>query len=735
MSITLLDLKTRVREDVWSAGEPRSRRAAHDRYIVDALIEIQKYVECWQQNNTDLVPHCATHYNCGLTSFDFYRARIKRLSVIDNENEADASPAAVLGDSASSDYAGVFAKTSGGASIVATEITDALVNSNTWEFFNLTTPAYAEFRFSTAVVATKFTLVFRAARAQELTFTIVASNDGASWTQIDQQDAPDWTVDEALDVSFTNTTEYLLYRIQITPTTITHPLFNLTFGPFTISGGTATAATGRDWCSEIVYEQVDACVLRQYIAGSQRCGCCLPLDLYLAIPASCLGGKGVAPVPTDEGLPTGLAPLPLGYHYPQTSTDATSRATRGYWAVERGRVLVAPWIQSTETIILRWDGIKREWTDGDRIDDDPDLIRAVKMWVQKEIARDENKDIEEMRVYEREFNLALQDLAHECREETRARECEPSHARGVSGDSTLPLYYNDAQPYTARCPSGTTGASQTYTVPADTVGSAKSKEDANELAYEEAKRQAEALLVCESVTNTYWNRQVDVSVSCKAFDDNPLPEGQTVSITIPRGGPNSGGYSSEKSEDDATDKAKIAAYDLAYAQLECTYYNARKEATASCPEGQEGPDVDGVAEAKSIWRTITNATPEYSQSVQDALNNEAEAKALSNATEDLVCGGEPVGSYSNDTMKFCRKTFVMTCRGLMQPVQRSFVVNYMVPVGRGPVASTVAEANSTAQLIANSQCEIEGSQIANSFVNRTCPTQNTWNICYGGPCP
>lgn len=52
--------------------------------FVDALIDLQTWVECLQQNNTTTFPHCATFYNCGLTIIDAApRGIIKRLSVID----------------------------------------------------------------------------------------------------------------------------------------------------------------------------------------------------------------------------------------------------------------------------------------------------------------------------------------------------------------------------------------------------------------------------------------------------------------------------------------------------------------------------------------------------------------------------------------------------------------------------------------------------------------------------
>lgn len=187
-----------------------------------------------------------------------------------------------------------------------------------------------------------------------------------------------------------------------------------------------------DWCSEIEYRQVDFCVMRDYLARSARLGCCCSMHTFFGLPFSCLSGKGKVPVPTDEGVSEDLPDLPLGYHYPQTSTDYTRRALFGVWAMERGRFYIAPWIQSTETIVLRWDGIKRKWSDGDVIEEDPTLIQAVYSYVLAQSEKFDNRDAAQAAIAERDFSLALQSLWQDCRQETMIRGCETSHARAAA---------------------------------------------------------------------------------------------------------------------------------------------------------------------------------------------------------------------------------------------------------------------------------------------------------------
>ncbi len=48
------------------------------------MIDLQTWCECLQQDNTNVIPQCATLYNCGITVTDAPRGRIKKVSVIDS---------------------------------------------------------------------------------------------------------------------------------------------------------------------------------------------------------------------------------------------------------------------------------------------------------------------------------------------------------------------------------------------------------------------------------------------------------------------------------------------------------------------------------------------------------------------------------------------------------------------------------------------------------------------------
>lgn len=544
--LTFAQLKQGVRQRVFAAGEARNLRIPHDKSIVDALVDLQRWVECLQNNNTYLVPHCATTYNCGLTSFEFPRAKIHRLSVID----------------------------------------------------------------------------------------------------------------------------------KIDPET-----------------GEESADAADDWCSEIEYKQVDPCHIRNYLGRSAQCGTCWPIHLYFAIPQALCGGKSNIPVPTDEGVASGLPVLPLGYHYPQESTNATRRAMSGVWAIEAGRIHIGPWIQSTETIVVRYTGIKRDWVDSDLVDDDPELLRAVDNFVRWEHYRDFEKNAAQAQAGETAYKVALSQLIYDCREETRVRECEPVHARGIAPVTTL--YFNDRQQATADCPDGQTGNSVTITIPKDTVASTVSVADANQKAIEQARTMAREQLVCEDSGTVYWNTEQSYTAECSG-------EGNPSTATVP-----AGKYSSTVSQADANSQAMAEAVQQATSDLNCTYWNTAQEFTAECGEGETGDAVTKQVAAHTYSSTI-------SQSAADQLAYNAAKKA---AEEELICDGQSSVFY-NTTKK---ATVNRTCYNFLTNAQCNFSVIVTAPASLFTSTVSVLEANNQAAAAAQS--------MANLLADQACLLIASGGVC------
>lgn len=77
-----------------------------------------------------------------------------------------------------------------------------------------------------------------------------------------------------------------------------------------------------------------------------------------------------------------------GIRYAEASSDNTcgsKRARRGIWAIYRQRLYLAPWIQSNESVVIEWDGVKPAYSDSDLLDDEEWGIsekEAIKLFVQ-----------------------------------------------------------------------------------------------------------------------------------------------------------------------------------------------------------------------------------------------------------------------------------------------------------------------------------------------------------------
>ena len=687
MPFSFLQLKQTVRQQVWPAGEARSRRPAHDKWFIDAIVEIQRYVECFQQNNTDLFPHCSTVYNCGLTSFDFSRAMIKRLSVVN-------APGKKLEDITQT-FTAAFETTESLPSDSWPGYPNTINNGINNAFAPVTVPPNVRFDYGTPAIVTAYTIdLISEAGASGVALLLEGSNDSSTWNEVALR-TEDFAAGprNTLTVQVENATAYRYYRLSVGAVGESFDALGAFFYSLSFTSYLPSDLTGPiDWCSDIPYDQVDFCHIQQYLGRSASAGCCLPIHLFFGLPQACVFGKGVVPVPTDAGLPPGLPVLPLGYKYPQTSTDSKRRAFRGVWANDRGRIYVAPWIQSTETVVLKWDGIKRTYSDDDPVDPDPQFVRAVKLFVEKEYERFDNRDYDAADRVEREFNLALQGLWKDCHDETTVRGCEGSKARGAS--PILALFYNDARSYTAVCPPGQTGQSVSVTIDAGTVSSSISKQDANNLAAAQAEAQAKAQLTCVTSPVTYHNRAVTGHASCVQEEGAPMPDGSDVTINIAANQPQ---FDSTTSEDAATALAQAEADRQAAQGLTCTFWNRFQTYTAECPQYTSGSDVTKTRAAHTVSSDVSQAIADA-----NALN---EAKVEAEA--DLVCDAAPVVHYNTALGPFtlsrqCTKFIPGPGGGVNNPCFFTATATVFVAPGHYTSTSSVAEANQTALNAANS---------------------------------
>lgn len=472
MPYTLGDLKAELQPILWPFGEAENLLTAHAAMFVEALIDIQQWAECYQINNTFIVPQCNTLFKCGLTVTDSPRGRIRRVYTIDKINQTTG------------------------------------------------------------------------------------------------QEDPSVPV---------------------------------------------------DWCSMVEYLQVDYSQLDEYVSNTLASAWGggfwgwwgglfngVPITSLVALPA-CWVNKYTFPPPTDAGLST-APPLPLGYHYPQSSTDVPNgRAQSGCWAQKGGQIFLAPWIQSTETVVIEWDGLKRTWTDLDIVDDDPILKSAVENYVRWQHALKYDHDYEESKEFQESYNDLRARLIYECAKENEIKEGnQSSKARGAS--TVVPTYTNTAQQATASCPAGQTGTPVTVTIPAGTVVSLISVADANSQAQSLALQQAGGQLQCTTPPPTFTNTQQTYTANCSTGTGAP------VTVTV-----NAGTVTSIISQADANAQALLQATQQATAQLSCTYVNTAQTYTGTCANG-----------SNSTSRTV--AAGQFTSMLSQS---DADAKALASATNQV----------------------------------------------------------------------------------------------------
>ncbi|HSS96518.1 MAG TPA: DUF5977 domain-containing protein, partial [Terriglobales bacterium] len=449
-----------------------------------------------------------------------------------------------------------------------------------------------------------------------------------------------------------------------------------------------------DWCSEIEYRQIEAHNVQNYFNRIRRTGCFLDIGAFLARP-----DVGIHPLPTrpavatDLGLPPGLPSLPLGNHYAQTSTDKKKRSQMGLWAMERGKIYILPWIQSTEKIVIKWDGIKREWSDEDLIDPDPLLKRAIVEYVRWDHLTFYEKDYDAAGKAREALDMARQDLWKQCRDETMIRGKEVSLAR-TAVTTNLALFYNTKQMATASCAIGTTGNPVTITIDPGTVASNVSVADANSKAIAQAQQQAQAQLVCQSPIATYQNTPQTFTASCQS-SGGIQPDGDPITVTTP-----AGRYSSTISQADADSKALAAAQDEATSQLVCTFWNTEQSFTAKCPASTTGADVTKTTTAHTVSSLVS----------QDDANAVALNNAKTAAQSALSCSGSPTIFFN--TIQQVNRT--ATCTVIKGAIVQACGVSVTLVVSPSRFSSTVSQADANLQalnfagnqatLIAQSRC-------------------------------
>lgn len=463
-------------------------------------------------------------------------------------------------------------------------------------------------------------------------------------------------------------------------------------------------------CAKVYYQEVQWCFMSRYMKMCERSESTISTvaDTLADLLFGTYRTKRRYPRPTDEGL-EGLPPLPSGFKYPQVSTDAEGRSPNGVFAFKGGQIWIAPWIQSTETLHVLFNGIKRTWSDFDLVDDDPKFKQAIRLHVAHQYescygdpskANDYHDQL--WGNLNRGMSGAIPTLIHECKEGMVAAKCGDASsltgaARGLGQQSNL--YYNDQRfEHTAYCPAGKTGGPVTAVKEIGSVSSAKSVADANARASQAAADEAAAGLVCTDAVVTYLSVAVIGHASCPAASDGtPAADGPDTTATLPAG------YATSTVSQAAADATAQAAADaLALQALVCTYWNKEQTVTVSCPAGQTGDD-----------ESATVAAHTYSALSQTHANqlaiNEANRLALLELTCDAVTPPVFYSTYQQVGPFYRPCTKISHVSG-SEVTHCQFTVTIYVNIAAGSVAGTTQDG-------ANAAAIQGGINFANSIMN------------------
>jgi len=700
------ELKAAVRLRLFADGEAENLVAAHDGFFVQAMTDIQNAVECLRYGNTEVYPHCATYFNCGSTVVPAPRGNINRVFTIGRSSSLettsiadvtfDALLASLSGNTISSQPTEEEIVEVSADSAYTVEVTQTMQNPS---FYPAGSPQY-----------------FRT----EIRYTDVNGNSK--------------TIQPAdlihINESTVSGSVYINAKAGTTITCVVTPFNNPQMdGTLSVTvkvDSGIIGASAADWCEKVHYSQVDFCHLSSYAASCSTCGQ-LNSSVANAMLSAYFGNwrrKTRFPKPTDEGVET-LPLLPSGYHYPQKSTDAGGRSPGGVFAIHRGRIYVAPWIESSEELVIEWDGIKPNWADADYVESDPKFIEAITLMVgiqHYSYYEDNPQRLNTMkaRLYGEPGTVGvLQDLIFDCRERNRVHSCNElggkgSYAFGIGsaqaiasgggsgsgGSNQTPggngLFFNEEQSYTAQCDAGQVGQSQTATIAAGLVSSSLSVTDANAKAQAQAQANARAKLDCNDST-MFLSEEVTVTVSCPAATSTiPKADGDDVTVTLP-----AGTYKSTVSQEFANAAAQQAAQAQAVSQLSCTYKNSEQTYSAECPTGTSGT---------AASYTVPAGT--FTADSQDEANTLALAEAQSQVATQLEanCAGSIIVGNSYQFTNL-RGTASVGCINLF-----TYNVTGICAPGEINIAATTLTEDA-AKLFVNQQAKTIANQRAQELFN------------------
>ena len=422
--MTFAELKHAMLKIAAPTGYARGYGVHWNQYAVEALRDLQLWVPCLQRNLIDMVPHCSTMYKCGTSAVPKPDGQVLAVGTVATRTP-DIQPSTpfetglqlrhwtyLFHDMLRLNHADVH--------VIFRARLEFQIGVRIVFKHSVTVPAvpptWPEIRYRGAVYyvsaipsdnshwhptlrrnVAKQSFDIRVAANKEETFDVLIPSNSNTivWLEIEEITGPIYEPE-------------VLYGADV-----------YVYGP-PYSANPAMLTMQTEWCGYVPYQYVPSSLFQQwYDAVSRQTierGICI--GDFFRLDMSISGPKAFEAVPRSD-LALDIAAsgdaLPMGFLRPTRIPDSSAgRSLSGVWTVHNNLILLAPWIQSYESVIVHWTGNKNYWQEQDWIPDDPTLVRACAMWAAYRWNLVQRRDADAAAVALREYNEVRARLMYEC---------------------------------------------------------------------------------------------------------------------------------------------------------------------------------------------------------------------------------------------------------------------------------------------------------------------------------
>lgn len=169
--------------------------------------------------------------------------------------------------------------------------------------------------------------------------------------------------------------------------------------------GQVYAVTQDNCCAKRYFQPIDHDEMLQLLADNRHCGTTLEPTYYYYIE--------------DYGYLDYPAYGCLYYGDSSGATDSSYRPTTSYVSIHNGLLYLFPWLQSNEVLVIEWDGIKRNWKDGDEVTFDREVQDAVEHYLDYKSGYREDADAQRMQIARALYDELVAKQIWQCRKENQ----------------------------------------------------------------------------------------------------------------------------------------------------------------------------------------------------------------------------------------------------------------------------------------------------------------------------